>query len=365
MYFKELELIDFRNYEHERISFHKNVNVMTGNNAQGKTNILEGLYLISVGKSFRSVHDKDMIRFGTGLARVRAVIEKECEDIEIEVGIINSGKSIKIDGVNRKKTSDLFDYIYAVMFSPEDLRIIKDDPSHRRRFIDRELCRLRPVYYSDLSRYNKTLKQRNMLLKSEGCIEEMLDIWDEELSVYGSRIIQDRIRFTDMLSGISGSIHKGLTENREEITVKYESDISFADNAEIQKEIFLHELKKNRKNDIFRHTTGKGPHHDDICIEVNGVNVRKFGSQGQQRTAALSLKLAEIEIIKKETGESPVVLLDDVLSELDDARQRQLINLFRDAQIFITSTEIEEKLASGIREHALFRVSEGTAERIY
>lgn len=365
MYFKEIEVSNFRNYIHEKVSFHRKVNVFIGSNAQGKTNLLESLYLTSLGKSFRSFHDRDMIRFGSDIGRTRAVVDKDGEEFEIEIGLISSGKSIKIDGISKKKTSDILEYIYVVMFSPEDLRIIKDDPSHRRRFIDRELCRLKPVYLSDLSKYNKILRQRNFLLKKDGFEEELLNIWDNELSIYGSKVIQERNRFINILSEISGDIYRGLTENRESISVAYESDIEIAENYREQQTYFMDALKSNRKNDISKRITNKGPHHDDVVINVNDVPVRKFGSQGQQRSAALSLKLAEIEIIKKETGEIPVVLLDDVLSELDDMRQKKLINLFNDTQIFITSTEFEDKLASGIGEHALFRVDSGKVERIY
>ncbi|MCR5229278.1 MAG: DNA replication/repair protein RecF [Solobacterium sp.] len=365
MFFKEIELTDFRNYEYEKVSFHRFVNVFTGRNAQGKTNLMESLYIMSLGKSFRAVKDADMIRFGAAIGRAKALIEKDDRDMEIEIGLVKGGKSIRIDGVSRKKTSDLLEQVYVVMFSPEDLRIIKDEPARRRRFIDRELCKIRPVYYSSLLRYRKTLQQRNTLLKEGVINEEILNVWDEELAEYGSRLVLERKRFIEQLSSVSRSIYEGLTVNSESLSAAYEADIAPAETLREQKERFTDVLIKNRKNDLLRRSTGRGPHHDDIRLDIDGVPVRQFGSQGQQRSAALSLKLAEIEIIRKETGQDPVLLLDDVLSELDETRQKQLINLFRDTQIFITATALDDRLRAQIPEHALFEVSSGHVERVY
>ena len=365
MFFKEIELTDFRNYEYEKVTFHRYVNVFTGRNAQGKTNLMESLYIMSLGKSFRSARDADMIRFGAEMGKAKALIERDERDMEIEMGFIKGGKSIRIDGVSRKKTSDLLEQVYVVMFSPDDLRIVKDEPARRRAFMDRELCQIRPVYYSSLLRYKRTLQQRNALLKEGVVNEEILNIWDEELAEYGSRIILERKKFIEQLSSVSRSIYEGLTVNRESLSAEYEADIAPAKDAAEQKAVFLDALQKNRSQDLFRRSTGKGPHHDDIRLDIGGVPVRQFGSQGQQRSAALSLKLAEIDIIRREIGEDPVLLLDDVLSELDEARQRQLINLFKDTQIFITSTGLDGRLRKQIPEHALFEVEAGRVSRVY
>lgn len=365
MYFKEIELTDFRNYEHEKVTFHRYVNVFTGSNAQGKTNLMESLYIMSLGKSFRSARDADMIRFGAEVGRVKALIEREQRDMEIELGFIKGGKSIRIDGVSRKKTSDLLEQVYVVIFSPDDLRIVKDEPARRRAFMDRELCQIRPVYYSSLLRYRRTLQQRNTLLKEGVVDEEFLNIWDEELAEYGSGLILERRKFIDRLSAISRSIYGGLTVNRESLSAVYEANIPPAETHKEQKELFLEYLRSSRQRDMFRRSTGRGPHHDDIRLEIDGVPVRQFGSQGQQRSAALSLKLAEIEIIREEVGEDPVLLLDDVLSELDEVRQRQLINLFKDTQIFITSTGLDVRLRAQIPDHALFEVEAGHVSRVY
>ena len=279
---------------------------------------------MSLGKSFRTAKDSEMIGFGCNMARVKTVSCRSDRDVTVEIGLVKNKKSLKIDGVRMKKTSDLLENVYIVVFSPDDLKIVKEEPEKRRRFIDRELCQLKPVYFDSISKYRKILAQRNFLLKEEKPDMSMLDIWDEELSGYGARIIKERAAFIDKLREISSGIHSDLTENRENLEIEYESDIDVRDNIKDQK-------------DIFYETLCSGPHRDDIRIMVNGVDVRSFGSQGQQRSAALSLKLAEIKLIFEETGEKPVLLLDDVLSELDRVRQRQLITSFGDIQIFITS----------------------------
>ena len=371
MYFKEISLTNFRNYENQKVDFHDRVNIILGENAQGKTNLLEALYIMSLGKSFRTVKDSEMIRFGSQMARVKTVSVKDGENLTIEIGLIRNKKSLKIDGIKKNRISDLLENVYIVIFSPDDLKIVKDEPEKRRKFIDRELCQLKPVYYDVLSRYKKALIQRNFLLKEERIDFSMLDIWDRELAGYGAKIIAYRMSFIDKLKIISRKIHSDLTEGREELSLSYESDIPVKDNgketevalsvksqAEIA-ELFLNILLKNRKNDIKRRTTLRGPHRDDLRIEIGGVDVRNFGSQGQQRTSALSLKLAELILIEEETGEKPVLLLDDVLSELDRTRQRQLITSFGDIQIFITATELSGEITSHIRDFAVFKVRKG------
>ena len=363
MYFKELELVNFRNYESLKIGFHEKVNILLGENAQGKTNLIEALYIMSLGKSFRTSKDNDMIRFGADFARVKTVSEKGGEELSVEIGLIRNRKSLKIDGVKKRKISDLLENIFIVIFSPDDLRIVKDEPEKRRRFIDRELCQLSPVYYDDLLRYRKALNQRNFLLRKEDPEESLLEIWDEEIASYGSRIMIRRKNFTERLKAISRRIHGELTEGREELNLSYEPDISAAEVFAEQKEEFLRALRENRQKDIARRTTLRGPHRDDLKISIGGTDVRNYGSQGQQRTAALSLKLAELNLIEEETGEKPVLLLDDVLSELDRTRQRQLITSFGDVQIFITATELDESITSRLEDYAVFRVRQGKAER--
>lgn len=360
MYFSEIELRNFRNYEHEEIRFHEKVNLLLGQNAQGKTNLLEALYITSFGKSFRQVNDGDMIRFGEKTAFVRARAMDEKDDITVELGLIKGGKSIKIDGVPVRKTSQLLNHIHVIIFSPDDLRIVKDDPSRRRRFIDRELIQIRPVYYSSLMKYHKVLQQRNALLKNAVPDRGILDVLDEELASYGADVITARSSFIRKLSAISSEIHSDLTENREDLSVSYKSDIPEAADREGQKSSFLDVLAESRDSDIERRTTGRGPQRDDLNLYINDKMVRKYGSQGQQRTAALSLKLAETAVIKQETGDTPVLLLDDVLSELDFSRQKQLISSFSTSQIFITSAEIDRNLIDGIPDYEVYKINNGS-----
>lgn len=363
MYFKEIELTNFRNYENQKIDFHDKVNIITGKNAQGKTNLLEALYIMSLGKSFRTAKDNEMIRFGSDLARVRTVSEKDGEELSIEIGLIKNKKSLKIDGVKKNRISELLENVYLVIFSPDDLKIVKDEPEKRRKFIDRELCQLKPVYYNSLSRYKKALIQRNFLLKEDRIDLSVLDIWDEELALYGAKILTYRRDFIKKLRVISKKIHSDLTEGKEELELFYESDIQLAENSTEQKQIFCDTLTENRNKDLMKRTTGRGPHRDDMRIEIDGIDVRSFGSQGQQRTSALSLKLAELMLIEEETGEKPILLLDDVLSELDRARQRQLITSFGDIQIFITATELSEEITSQLSDYAVFTVNRGVISR--
>ncbi len=359
MYFTGVELSNFRNYEHEKISFHRKVNVILGENAQGKTNLLEALYMTSFGRSFRHVRDRDLIRKGSKYASVRAEAVRDGRDLKVEIGLIRGGKSIRVDGANLRKTSQLLNNVHIVLFSPEDLRIVKDEPARRRDFIDREICQISPVYYSDLTAYHRALRQRNAVLRSENPDSGILDIWDREMAKYGAAVILRRDAFIRGLSEISAEIHRDLTDGREQFSAVYEPGIKVAGNFREQQDLFLDTLWNNRASDLERRTTGKGPHRDDLGMYISDMEVRKYGSQGQQRTAALSLKLAEIDMIRRETGDEPVLLLDDVLSELDQVRQRQLMSSFSDIQIFITSTDLDEKTEKRIPDHTVFRVEKG------
>ncbi|MCI8284551.1 MAG: DNA replication/repair protein RecF [Firmicutes bacterium] len=364
MYFKEIELNNFRNYNDQKIQFHNKVNIIIGENAQGKTNLIEGLYIMSLGKSFRTSRDNDLIKFGADFAKVKTISYKDGQDLTVEIGFIKNKKSIKVDGIKKKKVSELIENVYVVVFSPDDLKIVKDEPEKRRKFMNRELCQLKPVYYDNLSKYKKSLLQRNFLLKEENPDQTMLDIWDAELSDYGSGIIFERNRFIEKLKIISSKIHYDLTEGREKLDLEYESSIPVKDNIIDQREYFYNILLNERNRDVAKRNTGKGPHRDDIKIEIDGIDVRNYGSQGQQRSAALSLKLAELKLIYDETGEKPVLLLDDVLSELDKIRQRQLITSFDDSQIFITATEITKELGSQIPDHYIFKVENGNVMKV-
>lgn len=359
MYIKEVKLKNFRNYIEETIEFHKKVNIITGNNAQGKTNLLESLYIMCLGKSFRTNKDVEMIRFGQDQSRAKSISIKNGCEIEVEINISKDGKTIKIDGLKASKNIDILENVYMVVFSPEDLKIVKDEPEKRRKFIDRELCQIKPVYYKNLVRYKKILHHRNSLLKQNEINEDSLEVWNEALAEYGSKIMFERKSFIYNLNEISKEINKKITNGKEELEIFYEANVACQDNLFDQKKHFLIKLHENIKKDIFRRGTVIGPHRDDIKICIDGIDIRHFGSQGQQRTAALSLKLAEIKLIKEETGEDPILLLDDVLSELDSERQRFLINSLDGVQLFITTTEIGEELKKNLPERKTFYVEKG------
>ncbi|MBQ4466986.1 MAG: DNA replication/repair protein RecF [Firmicutes bacterium] len=368
MYIKNLKIKDFRNYEVLDLEFNEKVNIIIGSNAQGKTNLMESIYISSFGRSFRTSRDTDMIRFGQDMSKVKMSFNKDRGDVDIEILLSKDHKkSIKVDGVRIKKTSQLLDNVYIVIFSPDDLKIIKDEPEKRRKFIDKELCQIKPSYYSNLSDYKKVLLERNTYLKEVNVDPDMMDIWDMQLAKYGAAIMNHRKAFIDKISDISREIHEGITNNKEILSIKYDPNIKYSDDLKEQEEIFYDILKKSFENDLRMRTTTKGPHKDDLEFFIktgdNEINARNFGSQGQQRTAALSLKLAEIDIIKKETGEYPILLLDDVLSELDLERQEYLIKTLSFNQLFITAAEMQPKLIEQFSGATLYKVSSGKVEK--
>ena len=361
MYFTEIKLRNFRNYKEQTVSFHPKVNIIVGNNAQGKTNLLESLYIMSLGKSFRTNKDAEMIGFEEGFSSAKSTYMKEGRERNVEIILSRVGKSIIIDGSKAKKSSELLDNIYIVAFTPEDMKIVKDEPEKRRRFIDRELCQLKPVYYKNLGRYKKVLMQRNSLLKEGSCNEELMETWERTLADYGSRIIIERMHFVDKIKVVSKEIHKSITDEKEDLDLFYEASIPFIENREELKGAFMERLKRERKRDIYRGNTGCGPHKDDLKITIDGIDVRSYGSQGQQRTAALSLKLSEIHIMREEKKEAAVLLLDDVLCELDEKRQKFLLMNLSDVQLFITTAEMKGNLWSNLPEKSVFKVEEGNA----
>lgn len=364
MYLKEIELKNFRNYKEQAVTFHEKVNIITGKNAQGKTNLLESLYIMSLGKSFRTGRDGEMIGFGQEFCRAKSRTITEDGEIEIEITISKEGKLVKIDGVKAKKTADLLEHVYMVAFSPDDLKIVKDEPEKRRKFMDRELCQLKPVYYTNLTRYKKLLANRNILLRQGNKNPDLFSVYDEELAQYGSKIMAERRTFSEKLNKISSDIHGRVTDGKEKLTVSYECEFKEFSTMEELKEQFLQKLRSGLKKDLFRGTTGSGPHKDDLKLEIDGIDIRHYGSQGQQRTAALSLKLAEIYLIREETGEEAILLLDDVLSELDMERQTFLLNRLQNVQIFITAADLSDTLFSNLPESYVFQVDQGSVTRL-
>ena len=360
MFIKNIELKNFRNYDELTLSFNDKVNFIVGNNAQGKTNLLEGIYMSSIGKSFRTSKDSEMIGFGKDFCKIKVTAQKNLFLTDVEIIIRNDrGKSVKVDGVNISKTSDLLENIYIVIFSPEDLKIVKDEPEKRRRFIDRELCLIKPYYFDCLSSYRKVLLQRNTYLKEKNIEKSVLDIWDTQLSSYGAKIISMRRDFIEKINEISHRLHLNITNGKENLKIEYDPSVNPVGEVKDTENILYKCLKDSYNNDMRLRTTTKGPHRDDIQFYIDDVNVRSYGSQGQQRTAALSLKLAELDLIKNETGENAVLLLDDVMSELDNSRQEFLIRSLSDIQLFITSTDITDNLKDVVSKGNIYKIEEG------
>ena len=358
MIIKSIKLENFRNYESLELSFEKGTNILYGDNAQGKTNVLEAVYLSATTKSHKGSKDKEIIRFGQDEAHIRTNLDKEGMEYRVDMHLKKSkSKGIAVNGQHLKKAAQLLGLLNVVFFSPEDLSIIKNGPSERRRFVDMELCQIDKYYLYNLNQYNKIVNQRNKLLKDfyhNTDIYETLHVWDMQLVTYGKQIIERRKEFVDQLNDIIYGIHKNLSGGREEIVIVYEPDT--------EAENFEYELQKFREKDIKYKMTSVGPHRDDFSFVVNGVDIRKYGSQGQQRTAALSLKLSEIELVKKVTGDNPVLLLDDVLSELDSNRQNYLLNNIGNIQTIITCTGLDEFINNRFSIDKIFKVTNGRIE---
>ena len=360
MIIKSLELSDYRNYDSLTIEFCNGTNILYGDNAQGKTNILEAIYVSATTNSHKGSKDKDIVHFNKEEAHIRTNIEKDGVPSRIDMHLRkNKSKGIAVDGQKLKKAADLLGLCNVVFFSPEDLGIIKNGPSERRRFVDMELCQLDQFYLYNLNNYNKIVNQRNTLLKDmyfNPQLRETLNIWDMQLVSYGSKIIERRKLFVDQLNEIIYDIHKKLSGGKEEIRIVYEPDVKI--------EEFEKELSLNQDRDIKAKMTTVGPHRDDFSFMIADTDIRKFGSQGQQRTAALSLKLSEIEIVKKITKDTPILLLDDVLSELDSNRQNYLLNSIGDIQTIITCTGLEEFVNNRFEINRVFHVSNGEVKQM-
>lgn len=356
MIVESVKLDQFRNYEKLELEFDSGTNLFYGDNAQGKTNILEAVYLCGTTRSHRAGKDREMIRFGSEESHICMKLQKGEIPYRVDMHLKkNRSKGIAINGSAVRKASELIGLGNFVFFSPEDLNIIKNGPAERRRFLDMELCQLDRIYLYQLSNYNKLLVQRNHLLKDYAGYQDadtMLDIMDEQLVQHGTVIIQAREAFTEKLNGIIGEIHSNLSGGREMLEVSYELDTST--------EQFAGKLRQNRERDIRSKMTNCGPHRDDLCFRIKDVDIRRFGSQGQQRTAALSLKLAEIEIVRQSVKDTPVLLLDDVLSELDSNRQRYLLESIHDIQTMITCTGVDDFVENNFKINRLFQVTEGT-----
>lgn len=357
MIIKELTLTDFRNYRHLKVRFDEQLNIIYGKNAQGKTNILESIYVCGTARSHRTSVFKEMINMDSVESHIHLVIQKGDYERQIDIHLKKNGKkSIAVDKLPIKKLDELLGVLHVIMFSPEDLGLIKNGPKERRRFIDLELSQLNGFYYHYLHQYTKLLKQRNALLKQiqkDQSPENIaqLSVWDNQFVHYGNKVIELRKIFIDELKEIYHKRHFEISGGNESIELLYEKNVDINQ--------FEEKLYSARAKDIKHGSTSVGPHRDDLMFDLDGVDLRKYGSQGQQRTAALSLKLSEIEMAVQKTGETPVLLLDDVLSELDGSRQIYLMEHLANVQTFLTCTGVEDFIRKGDRERQFYEVISG------
>ncbi len=361
MIVKRLQLNDFRNYLTADVEFCSGLNVVSGDNAQGKTNLLEAIYLCGVGRSPRTPRDKELIRVGAERARVKCTTKDRGGEQSVEIVIDKrENKRVAIGGLPITRMGELMGAVAAVFFSPDELKIIKDSPGDRRRFMDIALCRMSKAYFYVLARYNKILAQRNRLIKSGKATDDSLDVWDMQLVSEGAKVIKSRRGFVERLNKIANKNHLYLTNDKERLNLSYEGL-----QGETLDEIansFSSALTSSRERDLLVGYTSVGPQKDDIAVSIGEVDLRAYGSQGQQRTAALSLKLSEVELHKNESGEDPVLLLDDVLSELDPSRQNRLLKRIESYQTIVTCTHLDSALDfRGVSAH--FTVKEGKVTR--
>ncbi len=356
MILKSVALSHFRNYGSLYLEFDRGTNILYGDNAQGKTNVLESVYVSGTSKSHKGSRDRELIQFGEEEAHIRTIVEKNGLEHQIDMHIKkNKPKGIAVNRVPIKKASELFGILNIVFFSPEDLNIIKNGPSERRRFLDLELCQLDKIYLFQLTKYNKALNQRNKLLKDMGFRPELKDtlpVWDEQLVECGKKVIRARKEFISRLGEIVRTIHWDISGGKEDLKLSYEPDT--------EEDEFEKKLSGRRERDLKLGMTSVGPHRDDMCFLVGGVDIRKFGSQGQQRSCALSLKLSEIDLVKESIKDTPVLLLDDVLSELDSSRQNFLLNRIHDIQAVVTCTGLDEFVKNRFEINKVFQVRNGT-----
>ena len=354
MYIDKIKLNNFRNYIEEEINLDKNINIFYGNNAQGKTNILESIYLCAIGKSYRTNKDREIININKDFSKVEINYSKKDREGKIKLEISDK-KNLYLNDIKLKKISEILGNINIVLFNPDDINIFKEGPSKRRRILDIMISQLRPSYVYNLNMYLKILEQRNNYLKQikyENKNEEMLDVWDTQIAKYAEIINLYRKEFTEKIKEKIVDIHKKITDNKEEIKIEYISDFT-------NQEEFLKEIKNSRKIDIIKGYTGKGIHRDDLKLFINDKEIGIYGSQGQHRSAILSIKLSELQIIKDETEENPILLLDDFMSELDKIRRQNFLEDVKDTQIIITCTD---KLELKNKNKKIFFVENGNVK---
>lgn len=362
MYINEIKIENFRNIDFMGIFPDKEINVIYGKNGQGKTNLLESIWLFTGCKSFRTSKDSELVKFEHENSKISMSFQTELRENNAAI-FIEKRRTANLNGVNLTSPRELIGKYYSVVFSPVHLSLIKDGPVNRRKFIDTAISQTDNVYAKKLTYFNHLIQQKNALLKNAGenpSLLDTLDIWDEKIAAAGAEVIVDRINYIKMLQKKAAEIYLGISGEKEELDIKYLSNVRYeSEEKQDIARIYFESMQKHRPNDLYLKNTTSGPHRDDIEILINGISARKFGSQGQQRSASLSLKLGEAEIIKDLKGEHPVILLDDVMSELDSTRQNYILNKMSGKQVFITCCEKEtvSRLCAG----KIFKIENGKA----
>jgi len=360
----KIQLQNFRNYAQAEIAPCPGVTVLYGNNAQGKTALLEAVTLCCTGRSHRTPRDRELIRWEQPFAKVRVEVERDDGMHEIDMLMNHTArKTVKVGGRVLQRSGELMGHLNGVLFAPEDLRIVKDGPAERRRFVDMELSQIRPGYYYALQNYIRALNQRNHLLREiarNPSLRDTLDEWDAQLARFGADIMERRRNFISLISRSAQESHREISGGAEELRVVYQASIDTQEDGSALRNTIVRALRMSRENDIRRGTTTIGAHRDDLALVLSGMDVRSYGSQGQQRTAALSLKLAELDIMHRESGEWPVLLLDDVMSELDPGRRRHLLKRFEGVQTIVTCTDMSDLAEAEIG--AAYRIDHGTIQ---
>ncbi|MDM5314463.1 DNA replication/repair protein RecF [Fictibacillus sp. b24] len=372
MHIEKLQLRNYRNYKEQSLEFENKVNVFLGENAQGKTNVMESIYVLAMARSYRTAKDKELISWDEEYAKIEGSIKKRNSSFDLSLVISQKGKKAKISRIEQRRLTDYVGHLNVVMFAPEDLNLVKGSPQVRRRFIDMEIGQVNAVYLNDLSVYQKILSQRNSLLremyrKKSPENMTMLEILTEQLIDKAARVTLKRMNYMEKLQSWAEPIHHGISRGLESLKIHYKPTIEVCDELDLSKMIEAFHIKfgKIKEKEIERGTSLFGPHRDDLLFSVNGKDVQTFGSQGQQRTTALSLKLAEIDLIHSEVGEYPILLLDDVLSELDDFRQSHLLNTIQGkVQTFVTTTSVEGIHHETLEKAATYKVHSGSIERL-
>lgn len=368
MRLNKIQLQHFRNYEDLTLSFPKNLNIFLGENAQGKTNILESIYCLAMTRSHRTSNEQELIQWGSEFAYLQGTLAKNRGVLPLELSITKKGRKSKVNHIEQKKLSDYLGQMNVILFAPEDLSLVKGSPQLRRKFLDMEIGQIDPIYLYDLVQYQQVLKQRNGYLKlmlEKKSDPLYLDILSEQLVAFGSKVILGRLRFVKRLEYWANQLHQQISQEKETLTITYQATVPLPTDVEPKLEqiqqAFTESLAKNRKRELQRLNTLVGPHRDELKFAINEMDVQTYASQGQQRTTALSVKLAEIDLMKEETGEYPILLLDDVMSELDDSRQLHLLEMIEDkVQTFLTTTTLDHVKNKMTVDAEIFHVAQGS-----